>query len=120
LHRFSYLDGIDGKLPARSSQISTEPKVATDTSKDKERKTPEANRAEGPSQLDYIPRSADHIERENQDLQMKPARAGIRAIGILGSDVYDRLLALQALRPRFPGAIFFTTALDARFGTLTN
>jgi len=114
LHRFSYLDGIDGKLPARSSQISTEPKVATDTSKDKERKTPEANRAEGPSQLDYIPRSADHIERENQDLQMEPARAGIRAIGILGSDVYDKLLALQALRPRFPGAIFFTTDLDAR------
>lgn len=114
LHRFSYLQGIDGKLPARSPQISTEPKVPPDTSKDKERKTPEANRAEGPSQLDYIPRLADDIERENQGLQMERARPGIHAIGVLGSDVYDKLLALQALRPRFPDAIFFTTDLDAR------
>jgi len=45
---------------------------------------------------------------------MEPGRPGIRAIGILGSDVYDKLLALQALRPRFPDAIFFTTDLDAR------
>jgi hypothetical protein len=57
---------------------------------------------------------ADHIERENQDLQMERARPSIHAIGVLGSDVYDKLLALQALRPRFPGAIFFTTDLDAR------
>jgi len=61
LHWFSYLQGIDGKLPARSPQVSTEPKVTTDNSKDKERKTPEANRADGPSQLDYIPRLADQM-----------------------------------------------------------
>lgn len=114
LHWFSYLQGIDGKLSARSPQISTEPKVPADNSKDKERRTPEVNRAEGPSQLDYIPRLADQIARLSQRLQMEPARPGIRAIGILGSDVYDKLLALQALRPRFPDAIFFTTDLDAR------
>ncbi len=33
---------------------------------------------------------------------------------MLGSDVYDKLLILQALRPSFPQAIFFTTDLDAR------
>ena len=127
LHRFSYLQGIDGKLPAHSPQISTEPKDSTVNSKDNERKTPEANRAEGPSQLDYIPRLAGHIARENQSLQMESTRPGIHAtgilgsdlpgiyaIGILGSDLYDKLLALQALRPRFPDAIFFTTDLDAR------
>jgi hypothetical protein len=37
----------------------------------------------------------------------------IKAIGVLGSDVYDKLLVLQALRDRFPGAVFFTTDLDA-------
>ena len=32
---------------------------------------------------------------------------------MLGSDVYDKLLILQALRPEFPNANFFTTDLDA-------
>ncbi len=39
----------------------------------------------------------------------------IHAIGILGTDFYDKQLALQALRPAFPDAVFFTTDLDARF-----
>ena len=38
----------------------------------------------------------------------------LKAIGVLGSDVYDKLLILQAVRKRFPNAIFFTTDLDAR------
>ncbi len=37
------------------------------------------------------------------------------AIGIVGSDEYDKLLVLQALRPAFPDVLFFTTDLDARF-----
>ena len=36
------------------------------------------------------------------------------AIGVLGSDVYDKLLVLRALRDEFPTAWFFTTDLDAR------
>jgi len=121
LHTFSYLQGIDGKLTA-SSQVSPEPQTGSETAKTKERKTPEANRAEGPSQLDYIPRLADRIAQENRTLFMgsapliplkKPVEE-IRAIGVMGSDLYDKLLALQALRPRFPNAIFFTTDLDAR------
>ena len=39
----------------------------------------------------------------------------VRAVGILGSDVYDKLLVLQALRPTFPNALFFTTDADTRF-----
>ena len=31
-----------------------------------------------------------------------------------GSDVYDKLLILRALRPQFPNALFFTTDLDAQ------
>ncbi len=37
-----------------------------------------------------------------------------RAIGLLGSDVHDKLLLLKALKPVFPGAVFFTNDLDAR------
>jgi len=33
----------------------------------------------------------------------------------VGSDVYDTLLILQALRPRLPDVVFFTTDLDARY-----
>ena len=44
----------------------------------------------------------------------KEACPGFKAIGVLGSDVYDKLLILQALKQNFPHAIFFTTDLDAR------
>ena len=36
-----------------------------------------------------------------------------KAIGVLGSDVYDKLMILQALRKNFPRALF-TTDLDSR------
>src|SRR6202035_5984554 len=36
----------------------------------------------------------------------------IRAIGVLGSDVFDKLLVLRALRPEFPDALFFATDFD--------
>ena len=39
----------------------------------------------------------------------------IQAIGILGSDVYDKLLILEAMHDKFPDAIYFTNGLDARF-----
>ena len=38
---------------------------------------------------------------------------GSRAVGVLGSDRYDKLLILQALRSLLPNAVFFTTDLDA-------
>ncbi len=44
----------------------------------------------------------------------KQGEKGFRAIGILGSDVYDKLLILRALRPRFPDVVFFTNNLDAQ------
>ncbi len=34
---------------------------------------------------------------------------------MLGQDVYDKLLLIQALRESFPDAIFFTDTLDARY-----
>ena len=43
------------------------------------------------------------------------AKHGVKAIGLVGSDLYDKLLILQALRNRFKTKIFFTTDLDARY-----
>ena len=69
----------------------------------------------GTGQFDYAQRLADRIERDmaasaEEDNNQNP----VAAIGILGSDAYDALLILQAMRDRFPGAVFFTTDLDSR------
>jgi hypothetical protein len=47
--------------------------------------------------------------------RLGPSDTRIKAIGILGSDIYDKLLVLQAVYELFPQAIFFTTDMDARF-----
>jgi hypothetical protein len=43
------------------------------------------------------------------DLRKRTSDKRIKAIGILGGDVFDKLLILRALRPEFPKALFFTT-----------
>lgn len=60
----------------------------------------------GNSQYDYLRRLAREFASGEID---RP-----EAIGIFGSDVYDKLLVLQAFRSSFPDAVFFTTDLDAR------
>ena len=68
------------------------------------------NRPEGNNQFDYIIRIGEEMKERERESGEK-----FRAIGILGSDVYDKLLLLQALRPLFPNVAFFTTDLDASF-----
>jgi len=110
---FTYLKGLDGKTAghgrttARDGELVAKPERQAPTSIE------EMERPEGNSQLDYIPRLADEVEAWNRKIS-KPGHSLLRAIGILGSDVYDKLLLLQALRRRFPGVVFFTTDLDAR------
>ncbi len=94
VHRFTYLRGLDGSLAAGSAAAATP-----------------AEAAQGTPQLDYLRRLAGRLIDLERAL---PPRESIGAVGILGSDIYDKLLILQALRPAFPTAIFFTTDLDAR------
>ncbi len=77
-------------------------------------------RAEGEHQVDYIARLgmvfADRLNTRDPHASAGGAPPStLRAIGLLGSNVYDQLLLLQVLRPRFPDAIFFSDKLDARF-----
>ena len=104
--RYSYLSGLDGEVPGEDS-VKTgrgENPKANVTAKDvlagglRER-------PEGTSQLDYVRALTARIQDEGE---------GAKAIGILGTDPYDALLILKALRPAFPYAIFFTVDLDAR------
>ena len=121
LHSFLYLSGLDGQ--GLSSEAKNNPMHERDTTgprsedsaKEKAaRWTPDANRAEGPAQYDYLGRLAGRIEDLNAQL-LREGKGMVSAIGIGGGDAYDTLLILQALRPRFPEAIFFVTELDARF-----
>ncbi|MDH4370722.1 MAG: hypothetical protein OEV99_12880 [Nitrospira sp.] len=94
--RYSYVSGLDG-------EVSGEDKgkvVRSDKFQDDQR-----DRPEGSSQIDYVRALVNRIHEEGE---------GARAIGIFGTDPYDSLLIIKALRPAFPHAIFFTVDLDAR------
>ena len=101
IKHLSYLRGLDGKV-VEDEERKTEDRGLPPPSPDVEKHPEDAS---GPAQLDYIRRLALEYKRNSADF---------RAIGILGSDVYDKLLLVRALRDVFPDAIFFTTDLDAR------
>ncbi len=111
IHSYHYLRGIDGRLPG-------------DTGKDKQpeqeqktqlgQNTIAIEATEGLNQSDYLRRLARQMKEDDARWQRKD-RSGIRAIGLLGSDIYDKLMILRALRPQFPGAVFFTNNYDAHF-----
>ena len=110
IHAYHYLRGIDGRLPGEPGK---------DTQREPEQKTQlgqntAVEATEGLNQSDYLRRLARQMKEDNTRLQQDDG-SGIRAIGLLGSDIYDKLMILRALRPQFPGAIFFTNNYDAHF-----
>ena len=110
LHWFHYMRGADGKLPLPRASTPAPPQQ-TPVSEPSVLVTEAPERPLGRSQLDYVRRLA-------RSLADRYGRAGghdrLGAIGIVGSDVYDKLLLLHALREEFSNVIFFTTDLDAR------
>lgn len=122
--RFNYVRGLDGQVPSGSggggdgTAGSGDGGKVVSNDKDAARRKDGTfvERAEGQSQFDYLRRLA--VQMHVQDRKVRKSSAdgrGLRAIGVLGNDVHDKLLVLQALQPEFPNAIFFTTDLDARF-----
>jgi hypothetical protein len=110
---FTYFRGLDGVLPVSGER---EPRASPQRSdaKGKDGGSLEGplENAEGRNQYDYLRRIGDQIlQLDAEGGSERP----LRAVGIFGSDVYDKLLVLQALAPRLPSAVFFTTDLDARF-----
>jgi hypothetical protein len=66
----------------------------------------------GQGQQDYLHRLAKSLRQEDERLRRVGDGSRIKAIGVLGSDVFDKLLVLRALKPLFPQAQFFTTDFD--------
>lgn len=116
VHRFNYLRGLDGVLASVDKPVAEAvPKNDSHQPVDlrSQLEAVPTEHAEGLSQYDYLRRLTSEIDRLDRDSQF--AQNGIKAIGVIGMDVYDKLLILQALRPHFKGKIFFTTDLDARY-----
>lgn len=110
IKRFSYLRGLDGEIPAgRMAEKDGNNQDGEEKSKPSGTLT---GKAIGASQFDYLKRLTGRITR-CIDRSRSETKAKVAAIGILGSDVYDKLLLLQALRARFQEEVFFTTDLDA-------
>jgi hypothetical protein len=114
LQVFTYIQGIDGKLedPKDEDQGRSADKPDPSQVEPLHAPPPEALPASGRSQYDYLRRLQDHL-RGIHDEQRSAGKPGITAIGVVGTDVYDKLLVLRALRKQFPRAWFFTTDLDA-------
>jgi len=110
--RVSYMRGLDGGSASGSARrASKETSSKDDKSKESGGSETPIERAEGSSQFDYLRRLAATVEERT----VGPGkRKDVKAVGVLGSDLYDKLLVFRALRPQFPKAIFFTTDLDAR------
>ncbi len=123
IHQFSYLRGLDGILPDATG--TTVVKTESNASRGATTGAAFAPRPEdiswpfGRNQLDNVQRLAAQLQRtedliKRNETQYHRRGKGIDVIGVVGSDIYDKLLILQALAPRFPNAIFFTTDLDAQ------
>lgn len=114
IKQYAYLRGLDGELSQENSSKTSNASQESNNLKGLSGKgreiSPDIERPEGAMQIDYVRRLTTRIEGE-----LGEGETPVKAIGVLGSDVFDKLLILQALRPRFPNALFFTTDLDARF-----
>ncbi|MEA3277813.1 MAG: hypothetical protein U9Q81_21535, partial [Pseudomonadota bacterium] len=116
IHQFAYIRGLDGDTPADANKVKLQRDagktdvVALATGGEGGFKEP----AVGGSQFDYLRRMTREIEALDWQLR-RDDRGSIKAFGILGSDFYDKLLILQALKERFPSQLYFTTDLDARY-----
>ncbi len=109
VHRYSYLAGLDGELPPKENGKDAGAGKGKPGDKGFGAEPVIEEASVGRSQLDYLRRLVETLKREETT-----ADSEFKAIGVLGSDVYDKLMILQALRKDFPHALFFTTDLDSR------
>jgi hypothetical protein len=111
VHSYRYLRGIDGQLPGDSGKDNSREQGPKNQSA---RDTVPVEATEGLNQSDYLRRLARELKEANARWEQEDGQ-GICAIGLLGSDIYDKLMILRALRPEFPSAVFFTNNYDAHF-----
>jgi hypothetical protein len=116
--QFAYLKGLDGSKPPKepaSSQPAGTGSGAEGTPEvgDQQQK---GQKADGDAQMDYITRLGYLLGRKDRE-RKNERRGRIVAVGLTGSDAYDKLILLRAMSRRLPEAVFFTTDLEAPLWT---
>lgn len=111
---FFYLKGLDAY-----QQIIDKQNKVEDYQKDKKLNNPLSivdlhNPPIGPTQFDYLYRLARQIKKNRDGVDLEERVKGVKAVIIFGSDFYDKLVILQALRTEMPHIPVFTTDLDAQ------
>ncbi len=104
--RKTYLRGLDGQLPGDAREGDAGSDFGLRSEEEIQRALSALSSQEQPigrSQYDYLRRLAGELNKDPDSYS---------AIGVLGSDVYDKVLVMQALKPTFPATLFFTTDLD--------
>jgi hypothetical protein len=102
-----YLNGLDRQKGHQINLQNSRPNPQTADQALAEALSRKESMPLGESQLDYAERLVQALIRDYDPHT-------IRAVGVLGSDIYDKLILLRALRRKLPEAVFFTTDLDAR------
>lgn len=108
IHVFHYMRGLDGHLPAPPPPEPHGNQFKKSSTNDDD----ESISPEGHNQSDYLLRLAAQLEALDREL-LHTRGVGLQAVGVLGSDVYDKLMVLRSLRPRLRHVTFFTNGLDA-------
>jgi hypothetical protein len=100
-------------LPGTSAGEGAKTEEKKGQTEEKKQSSVAREMTEGLNQADYLRRLARELADRNEEFLRKEKRE-IKAVGVLGSDVYDKLLVMEALRDALPNAIFFTNQLDSR------
>ena len=117
---YQYLRGLDGVTvegaPTQSRRSDDNLRAndnakANDNSRSSTGNAPPVEWPEGRDQRDYLRRLVDQRLGQND---WRHAETEVQAIGIIGNDVPDKLMILQALRDSFQDRMVFTTDLDSR------
>jgi|GEM_PF-6603113 len=118
--KVNYMRGLDGEIKDLSEVDGKADENAGQMKKNDEEED-SIERPHGNQQYDYLRRLGKSLKDKNEFLRNQHGKnyfppefkADIKAIGILGTDIYDKLLVLQALKKDFPEAVFFTTDLNS-------
>jgi len=94
-----YSRGIDGERPSRARSDSSG------------KQNDQRASIEDPHGL----ATADYFRRLRNRIAADESFAGVKAVGIIGDDIHDKLLVLQALRPALESAVYFSSDLDAYY-----
>jgi hypothetical protein len=109
-----YLQGLDGEVGANPVAKSEPASARVATLLGAQQPSSGRSMLEYPAGRAQLDRAKDLILQQGR-IDEQGLQEPLDAVVIIGSDVYDKLLLIQAARAAAPRALIFTTDLDSRF-----